>query len=47
MKVMKKENHIDPDIFDTFVKNKVYLDYAKEFLDPEQIDESIISSHLI
>jgi HD-GYP domain-containing protein (c-di-GMP phosphodiesterase class II) len=39
MGFMKKNNHIDPDIFDVFVKNKVYLDYAEEFLDPEQIDE--------
>lgn len=50
MGFMKKENHIDPDIFDVFVKNKVYLDYAEEFLDPEQIDEideSIIPGYLI
>jgi HD-GYP domain-containing protein (c-di-GMP phosphodiesterase class II) len=50
MGFMKKENHIDPDIFDIFIKNKVYLDYAEEFLDPEQIDEideSIIPGYLI
>jgi len=38
MGLMKKENHIDPDIFDVLMKNRVYLDYAEEFLDPEQID---------
>jgi HD-GYP domain-containing protein (c-di-GMP phosphodiesterase class II) len=38
MNAMKKENHIDPDLFDIFVKDKVYLQYAEEFLDPEQID---------
>lgn len=38
MGFMKKDQHIDPDIFDIFVKNGVYLDYAEEFLDPEQID---------
>ncbi len=38
MNYMKRDNHIDPDIFDIFIKNKVYLDYAEEFLDPEQID---------
>jgi len=38
MGFMKKDNHIDPDIFDIFVENKVYLEYAEEFLDPEQID---------
>ena len=31
---MKQKNHIDPDIFDVFIKNRVYLDYAEEFLDP-------------
>jgi len=36
---MKIEDHIDPDIFDVFIKNQVYLDYAQEFLDPEQVDE--------
>ena len=28
-----------PDLFDIFVRDKVYLRYAREFLDPEQIDE--------
>jgi Flp pilus assembly protein TadB len=36
---MKSENHIDPDIFDIFIRERVYLDYAQEFLDPAQIDE--------
>jgi response regulator RpfG family c-di-GMP phosphodiesterase len=35
----KENGHIDPDLFDVFVRNKVYLRYALEFLDPEQIDE--------
>jgi HD-GYP domain-containing protein (c-di-GMP phosphodiesterase class II) len=30
--------HIDPDLFDIFVSKKVYLEYARQFLDPEQID---------
>jgi HD-GYP domain-containing protein (c-di-GMP phosphodiesterase class II) len=30
--------HVDPDLFDVFVRKKVYLRYAEEFLDPEQID---------
>lgn len=38
MKEMKKNNHIDPDLFDLFVKQKIYLDYAKQYLKPEQID---------
>jgi HD-GYP domain-containing protein (c-di-GMP phosphodiesterase class II) len=35
----KLGGHIDPDLFDVFVHEKVYLDYARQFLDPEQIDE--------
>ena len=35
----KENGHIDPDLFDIFVRQKVYLRYAREFLDPEQIDE--------
>jgi hypothetical protein len=31
--------HIDPDLFDVFVRKKVYLRYAEQFLDREQIDE--------
>jgi HD-GYP domain-containing protein (c-di-GMP phosphodiesterase class II) len=38
MAMMKKEGHIDPDLFDIFVKRKVYLQYAERFLSPEQID---------
>ena len=41
---MKKNRHIDPDIFDIFIKNKVYLDYAEEFLEPNQIDEIDVSA---
>ncbi len=36
---MKQEQHIDPDLFDIFIRERVYLDYAEEFLDPDQIDE--------
>jgi hypothetical protein len=31
--------HIDPDLFDVFVKAGVYLRYAEQFLDPWQIDD--------
>jgi len=30
--------HLDPDLFDVFVREKVYLEYARQFLDQEQID---------
>lgn len=35
----KLNGHIDPDLFDVFVREKVYLDYAKQFLNIEQVDE--------
>lgn len=35
---MKVDNHIDPDLFDLFVSEKIYMRYAKEYLDPDQID---------
>jgi HD-GYP domain-containing protein (c-di-GMP phosphodiesterase class II) len=31
--------HIDPDLFDVFVRRKVYRRYAERFLDKDQIDE--------
>lgn len=39
----KLSGHIDPDLFDIFVREKVYLTYAQQFLDPEQIDEVDVS----
>lgn len=36
---MKLDNHIDPDLFDLFIREKVYLKYAHQFLLPEQIDD--------
>jgi hypothetical protein len=36
---MKQGGHVDPDLFNIFVRDKVYLQYAREFLDPDQIDE--------
>ena len=39
----KLGGHIDPDLFDVFMREKVYLTYAQQFLDPEQIDEIDVS----
>ncbi len=36
---MKEDGHVDPDLFDLFVRRKVYLEYAREHLKPEQIVE--------
>ncbi len=40
---LKLNGHIDPDLFDIFMHEKVYLDYAQQFLHPEQIDEVDVS----
>ena len=34
----KKDNHIDPDLFNVFIDKKVYLAYAEKFLGKDQID---------
>ena len=36
---MKLDNHVDPDLFDVFMWEKLYLKYAEEHLEPEQIDD--------
>jgi HD-GYP domain-containing protein (c-di-GMP phosphodiesterase class II) len=35
---MKLDNHVDPDLFDIFIREKIYQRYAEMFLEPEQID---------
>jgi len=35
---MKREHHVDPDLFDLFLTSGVYRTYAERFLQPEQID---------
>jgi hypothetical protein len=38
---MEKERmNIDPDVLDLFLDSRLYMDYAKEELKPEQIDEN-------
>ena len=46
MSFMKKNQHIDPDLFELFLRSGVYLDYAKKFLPASQIDEVVISEYL-
>src|SRR6185295_11337821 len=36
---MRLGGHVDPELFDVFVRKKVYRRYAELFLDKEQIDE--------
>jgi len=41
---MRLDNHIDPDIFDLFIREKIYLRYAEKFLEAAQIDEVDVAS---
>ncbi|HAS50294.1 MAG TPA: phosphohydrolase [Gammaproteobacteria bacterium] len=40
---MVQDHHIDADLFDVFIRQGVWLDYAREYLPPEQIDEVDLS----
>ena len=42
---MKEEGHIDPDLFDVFIQQGIYLRYAEAFVDPNQIDEVRLAHH--
>jgi len=35
---MKSDNHLDPDLYDVFINQKVYLAFAEQFLNKSQID---------
>jgi HD-GYP domain-containing protein (c-di-GMP phosphodiesterase class II) len=39
----KLNGHVDPDLFDVFIREKVYLKYAQQFMNPEQIDDVDLS----
>jgi len=36
---MKQDNHIDPDLFDIFIKERIFEKYAAQYLDQGQIDK--------
>lgn len=36
---LKEEGHIDPDLFDCFIRARVYQAYAERYLEPEQLDD--------
>ena len=36
---MKQDNHVDSQLFDVFIDQGVYLKFAEEYLNPEQIDD--------
>ena len=46
MSFMKKDAHIDDELFELFLRSGVYKDYAERFLLPEQLDEVDVSQYL-
>ncbi|MBE9610987.1 HD domain-containing phosphohydrolase [Chitinilyticum piscinae] len=46
MSFMKKDQHIDAELFELFLRSGVYRDYAERFMRPEQVDEVDIASIL-
>jgi HD-GYP domain-containing protein (c-di-GMP phosphodiesterase class II) len=47
MNFMKKDHHIDPDLFALFLRSGVYRDYAEQYLDPSQIDDFDIDEYIL
>jgi HD-GYP domain-containing protein (c-di-GMP phosphodiesterase class II) len=43
---MSREHHIDPDLFELFLRAGVYKEYADIFLLPDQIDDIDLSRYL-
>ena len=46
MQSMKKEQHLDGDLFDLFLASGVYQEYANKYMRPYQIDEVNIESFI-
>jgi HD-GYP domain-containing protein (c-di-GMP phosphodiesterase class II) len=46
MSVMKKNQHIDAELFELFLRSGVYMEYAQCYMAVEQIDEVDIEAYL-
>lgn len=46
MSFMKRDQHIDPDLFELFLRSGIYRQYAEQYLRPEQIDEVDIAKFI-
>ena len=46
MSFMKKDQHIDSDLFALFLKSGAYKEYAQKFLRPDQLDEVDVNQYL-
>jgi hypothetical protein len=36
---MCRGGHLDPELFQYFLRSRVWLDYARSFMRPEQVDD--------
>ena len=43
---MRRGNHVDPELFELFLRSGVYLAYARRYMHPEQIDAVEITDYL-
>lgn len=46
MSFMRNDAHIDPELFELFLKSGIYQSYAEKYMRPEQIDEVDINDYL-
>jgi HD-GYP domain-containing protein (c-di-GMP phosphodiesterase class II) len=46
MAVMRRDQHIDPELFELFLRSGVYLEYARRHMQPELIDTVHIEDYL-
>ncbi|RLA69354.1 MAG: amino acid ABC transporter, partial [Epsilonproteobacteria bacterium] len=46
MSFMKKDEHIDGELFELFLRSGIYAQYAREHLKPEQINDVDIEKYL-
>jgi HD-GYP domain-containing protein (c-di-GMP phosphodiesterase class II) len=46
MGFMKKDQHIDAELFELFLTSGIYLEYAQRFMRPEQIDTVEVTAYL-
>ncbi len=46
MSFMKKDQHIDPELFDLFLRSGIHRQYAERFMNPGQNDEVNIAQYL-
>ncbi|MDF1821918.1 MAG: GAF domain-containing protein [Alcanivoracaceae bacterium] len=45
LKRMREDDHIDPDLYELFLRGRVWEKYAGQVLDPEQLDVTDVSSY--